>query len=110
MCKLRARLQGSPKAKEERKKSVKIWARGTKILPKILKKYLKKKIENKKNKSHLGVIKFNLINKNSNSKIIALGGINENNKNMLSLLNISTLDDMKWKLCFKTPVPFEKFK
>ena len=45
--------------------------------------------ENKKNKSHLGVIKFNLISKNSNSKIIALGGINENNKNMLSLLNIN---------------------
>ena len=30
-----------------------------------------------------GVIKFNLINKNSNNRIIALGGINENNKNML---------------------------
>ena len=45
--------------------------------------------ENKKIKSHLGVIKFNLINKNSNNKIIALGGINENNKNMLSLLNIN---------------------
>jgi len=45
--------------------------------------------ENEKNKKHLGVIKFNLVSKNINYKIIALGGINQNNKNMLSLLNIN---------------------
>lgn len=45
--------------------------------------------KNEKNKSCLGLIKFSLISKNSNNKIIALGGINQNNKNMLSLLNIN---------------------
>ena len=45
--------------------------------------------KNKKNKNYLGVIKFNLINKNHKNKIIALGGINENNKNIFSLLNIN---------------------
>ena len=29
------------------------------------------------------------MSKNSNNKIIALGGINKNNKNLLSLLNIN---------------------
>ena len=51
--------------------------------------FLSPLFKNKKNKNHLGIIKFSLISKNSNNKIIALGGINENNKNMLSLLNIS---------------------
>jgi thiamine monophosphate synthase len=45
--------------------------------------------KNKKNKGYLGIIKFNLISKNSNNKIIALGGINQNNKNRLSLLKIN---------------------
>ena len=45
--------------------------------------------KNKKNKSNLGIIKFSLMSKNSNNKIIALGGINKNNKNLLSLLNIN---------------------
>ena len=45
--------------------------------------------KSEKNKNYLGVSKFSLISKNSNNKIIALGGINQNNKNMLSLLNIS---------------------
>ena len=45
--------------------------------------------KSKKNTSYLGVIRFNLINKENKNKIIALGGINENNRNMLSLLNIN---------------------
>ena len=45
--------------------------------------------KSKKKRNYLGIIKFNLINKNHKNKIIALGGINENNKNMLSLLNIN---------------------
>ena len=45
--------------------------------------------KNKKNKKHLGIIKFSLIRRNSENKIIALGGINQNNKNKLSLLNIN---------------------
>ena len=44
---------------------------------------------NKNKKNYLGVIKFSLIAKNSQNKIIALGGINHKNKNMLSLLNIN---------------------
>ena len=43
----------------------------------------------KKNTSYLGIIRFNLINKKNKNKIIALGGINENNKKMLSLLDIN---------------------
>ncbi len=45
--------------------------------------------KSKKNKNNLGIVRFNLINNNRKNKIIALGGINENNRNMLSLLNIN---------------------
>ena len=43
----------------------------------------------RKNKNYLGIVKFNLITRNNKNKIIALGGINASNKNMLSLLNIN---------------------
>jgi len=45
--------------------------------------------KNKKNKSNLGVIKFSIISKYFKKKVIALGGINKKNKNMLKLLNIN---------------------
>mgnify|MGYP000855429405 FL=1 len=51
--------------------------------------FLSPLFKNKKNKNHLGVIKFSLISKKAKNKIIALGGINKNNRNMLSLLNIN---------------------
>ena len=44
--------------------------------------------ENVKNKSHLGIIRFNFISRYTKKKIIALGGINEKNKCMLKLLDI----------------------
>ena len=44
--------------------------------------------ENSKNKNHLGIIKFNIINKYFKKKIIALGGINKKNERMLKMLNI----------------------
>ncbi len=51
--------------------------------------FLSPLFKNKKKRNHLGIIKFGLISIKSKNKIIALGGINKNNKNMLSLLNIN---------------------
>jgi thiamine-phosphate pyrophosphorylase len=45
--------------------------------------------KNVKNKTHLGIIKFNFISRYTKKKIVALGGINEKNKCMLKLLNIN---------------------
>ena len=42
-----------------------------------------------KNKEYLGITKFNLIRKNFKEKFVALGGINNKNKRMLKLLNIT---------------------
>lgn len=42
-----------------------------------------------KNKKNLGVIKFNLLTKNSKKKIIALGGIDNKNLRRLNLLKIN---------------------
>jgi thiamine-phosphate pyrophosphorylase len=44
--------------------------------------------KNKKNNNNLGVVRFNLISKYFEKKVMALGGINRKNKNMLKLLNI----------------------
>ncbi len=41
----------------------------------------------KKNKNYLGLNKFKLMSKNSNKKIIALGGINKKNLKLLKLTN-----------------------
>ena len=45
--------------------------------------------KNEKNKSHLGVIRFNLISKYFKRKVMALGGINNKNISLLKLLNIN---------------------
>ena len=45
--------------------------------------------ENNENKKHLGIVKFNLINKNFKKRFIALGGINKKNECMLKLLKIN---------------------
>lgn len=45
--------------------------------------------KNDKNRDNLGIIKFNLLKQNFNNKFIALGGINNQNKCMLKLLNIN---------------------
>ena len=45
--------------------------------------------KNKKNKNHLGVIRFNLISKYFKRKVMALGGINNKNISLLKLLNIN---------------------
>ena len=42
-----------------------------------------------KNKEYLGITKVNLIRKNFEEKFVALGGINNKNKSMLKLLNIT---------------------
>lgn len=42
-----------------------------------------------KNKSGLGIVKFNIISKNSEKKIIALGGINKKNINKMKFINCS---------------------
>ena len=44
--------------------------------------------ENTKKKKYLGIVKFNLLQKNFDKKFVALGGINKKNKNMLKLLKI----------------------
>ena len=41
-----------------------------------------------KNKKNLGVIKFNLLSKNTKQKIIALGGVNKKNESILNILEI----------------------
>ena len=45
--------------------------------------------KNEKNKSHLGIIRFNLISKYFKRKVMALGGINNKNISLLKLLNIN---------------------
>ena len=43
----------------------------------------------KKNKNYLGIYKFRLMKKYTGSKIIALGGINNENLKTLKLINVS---------------------
>ena len=50
----------------------------------------------KKNKSHLNIHKFNTISLNSNSKIIALGGINLKNMRSLSLTKSVGFASISW--------------
>lgn len=49
--------------------------------------FLSPLFKTKKETSGLGVLKFNLLSKLSNKKIIALGGINKKNFNMLKITN-----------------------
>ena len=49
--------------------------------------FLSSLYKNTKNKIFLGPIKFNLLSKNFNRKIIALGGINTKNINMINKIN-----------------------
>ena len=51
--------------------------------------FLSPLFKNDKNKVNLGIIKFNLLKKNFNNKFIALGGINNQNKCMLKLLDVN---------------------
>ena len=50
----------------------------------------------KKNKSHLGVIKFNLIKLSTKKDIIALGGINEKNIKYLRMCNVKGFAGITW--------------
>ncbi len=50
----------------------------------------------KKNKSYLGIHKFNTINLNSKSKIIALGGISSKNIKNLSLTKSVGFASISW--------------
>ena len=49
--------------------------------------FLSSLYKNTKSKKFLGPIKFNLLSKNFNGKIIALGGINSKNINMINKIN-----------------------
>ena len=49
--------------------------------------FLSSLYKNTKSKNFLGPIKFNLLSKNFNKKIIALGGINKHNINMINNIN-----------------------
>ena len=49
--------------------------------------FLSSLYQNKKNKSFLGPVKFNLLSKNFDRKIIALGGISKKNINMINKIN-----------------------
>ena len=51
---------------------------------------------NPKNNSFLGIIKFNLINLFTNVKTIALGGINQNNINLLKLTKVEGYASITW--------------
>ena len=51
--------------------------------------FLSPLFKNDKNRDNLGIIKFNLLKQNFNNKFIALGGINNQNKCMLKLLNVN---------------------
>lgn len=51
--------------------------------------FLSPLFSNDKNKNNLGIVKFNLMKNNFNSKFVALGGINNQNKCMLKLLNVN---------------------
>ena len=51
--------------------------------------FLSPLFKNNKNRDNLGIIKFNLLKQNFNNKFIALGGINNQNKCMLKLLNVN---------------------
>ncbi len=50
----------------------------------------------KKNRSHLGVTKFNLIKLNTKKDIIALGGINEKNIKYLRMCNVKGFAGITW--------------
>ena len=50
----------------------------------------------RKNKSHLGISKFNKINLNNKKKIIALGGINSSNFKKLGLTNCMGFASISW--------------
>ena len=49
--------------------------------------FLSSLYKNTKSKMFLGPIKFNILSKNFNKKIIALGGINKHNINMINNIN-----------------------
>ena len=51
--------------------------------------FLSPLFSNDKSKNNLGIVKFNLMKNNFNNKFVALGGINNQNKCMLKLLNVN---------------------
>ena len=50
----------------------------------------------KKNKSFLGISKFNKINLSNKKKIIALGGINQKNVNLIKLTKAKGIASIEW--------------
>ena len=50
----------------------------------------------KKKPNYLGIFRFNKLSQNSESKIIALGGINENNIKKINLLNCYGFAGISW--------------
>ena len=50
----------------------------------------------KKNKSFLGISKFNKINLSNKKKIIALGGINQKNVNLIQLTKAKGIASIEW--------------
>ena len=50
----------------------------------------------KKKLNYLGIFRFNKLSQNSESKIIALGGINENNIKKINLLNCYGFAGISW--------------
>ena len=59
----------------------------------------------KKNKNYLGIYKFRLMKKYTGSKIIALGGINNENLKTLKLINVSGFSGITF---FKKKGPLKK--
>ena len=52
--------------------------------------------KNSKSNKFLGIVRFNLLTNNSSNKIVALGGINENNFNNLSSTNCVGFASIGW--------------
>ena len=50
----------------------------------------------KKNKSHLGITKFNIIKLHTKKKVISLGGINQKNIKYLKMCNIKGFAGISW--------------
>ena len=50
----------------------------------------------KKNRSHLGIMKFNVIKLNTKKDVIALGGISEQNIKCLKMCNINGFAGISW--------------
>ena len=51
---------------------------------------------NNKNKKSLGIIKFNLLSKIAKTKIVALGGVNKRNINLLKMTNINGISGIRF--------------